>query len=92
MREPTLDPKEVFDFLRVLEKQMRENGTESLAQALHRASLFYRFPLTSEFYGEAMFVLQRLVSEGTDVLSDEDKSKAEAIAHAIKRQWFEAPR
>ena len=88
MREPTLDPKEVFDFLRILEKQTRENGKEALADALHKASLFYRFPLTSEFYGESMVALEHLVSKGTDTLSDEDKSKAEAIAHTIKRQWF----
>jgi hypothetical protein len=89
---PALDPKEVFNFLCILEKHTRENGREDLANALHKASLFYRIPLTSEFYGEAMLALEHVVSKGINVLSDQDKTNAEALAQAIKHQWFETPR
>jgi hypothetical protein len=87
---PALDPKEVFNFLCILEKHTRENKREDLADALHKASLFYRIPLTSEFYGEAMLALEHVVSKGIDVLSDEETTQAEAIARAIKHRWFEA--
>ena len=90
MPEVRLNPKEVFDFLRILEKRMRESGRNASAEALHKASLFFRYPLTSEFYGEAMVALKQ-VSEGIDVLTDEDKTKAKAIAQAIKDQWFTRP-
>ena len=42
--EVRLDPKEVFDFLRFLEKRMRESGRNALAEALHKASLFFDIP------------------------------------------------
>lgn len=86
MAEPSVSV--VLAFLRQLHETARAAGDERAAMRLRYAILHLTPAITSEFFGEAAFVLSELTSDPPHWLAPGDAQTAEELAQSIKQRWF----
>ena len=91
MGDSAFSPNDVYEFLTEIRDSLRQKGATDLADYVASATTYFRVPLTSEFYGEAMLALQRVLRNDPATLNQVQRERAALYASEIKRLWFSSP-
>jgi hypothetical protein len=88
MATEPLDADRVYGFLAELSTKLAQSGDEKTIPELRDAMLHFAPPLTSEFFGNSMVALEKLVAACPTPLSESESERAQALIRAIRKEWF----
>ena len=78
----------VYEFLSELATLAASKGLGTQLERIDFARKHYIFPLTSEFLGVSMVVLQEILRNSPGLLSEEQHARASEYVAEIKKQFF----